>query len=142
MCATTTLVCRVKRVAFVVDDRKYGGLWPRVKKEFYEHDESRYGRLDLGDPAGAPAEWLARAARLFRDVAARADGLRDGSPAVRDTHVFDFMADQLEEAFAQLCRLGASQLPDPPGLGQPSPNRRTLADLQRACNIPVRDTMA
>jgi tRNA(Arg) A34 adenosine deaminase TadA len=137
MCATTTLVCRVKRVAFVVNDRKYGGLWPRVKQEFYANDESRYGRLDLGDPADARAGWIRRAAELYRDVVARADALRDGAPAVRDTHVFDSMAQQLAEAFEQLCRLDATQLPDPPGLGQPSPNPRTLADLQRACNIAV-----
>jgi tRNA(Arg) A34 adenosine deaminase TadA len=143
MCATTALVCRMARVAYIVNDTKYGGLWERVKETFYAGDVSEYGQLNLVGAAAAPASaWLSHAAELHRRVLTRADALRASTPAVRDTHVFDFLGDELADAFAILLALSPADLAAHPVLGGPSPNRRTLRDLQRACNIPLASALA
>ena len=47
MCATTILVCRVKRTVFLLQDHTYGGAWTIIKKTFYDKYNLTYGQLDL-----------------------------------------------------------------------------------------------
>ena len=47
MCATTILVCRVKRAVFLLQDHTYGGAWITIKKTFYDKYDLSYGQSDL-----------------------------------------------------------------------------------------------
>src|SRR6266478_8619606 len=49
MCATTILVCRVKRTVFLLQDTTYGGAWITIKKTFYDRYNLTYGQLDLSN---------------------------------------------------------------------------------------------
>lgn len=47
MCASSLLVCRMKRVVFLIPDQKYGGAWQVLKAKFYATDESQYSQLAI-----------------------------------------------------------------------------------------------
>src|SRR6516162_4229005 len=47
MCATTILVCRVKRTVFLLRDQTFGGAWTIIKEKFYDRFKLTYGQLDL-----------------------------------------------------------------------------------------------
>src|SRR6516164_8278394 len=53
MCATTILVCRVKRTVFLLQDKTYGGVWVSAKVQYYKKYDLSYGQLNLSD-AGSP----------------------------------------------------------------------------------------
>src|SRR5262245_57075002 len=53
MCATTILVCRVKRTVFLLQDTTYGGVWISAKNQYYQKNHLKYGQLNLSD-AGSP----------------------------------------------------------------------------------------
>jgi tRNA(Arg) A34 adenosine deaminase TadA len=49
MCATTILVCRVKRTVFLLRDTTYGGVWISAKDQYYKKYNLTYGQLSLSD---------------------------------------------------------------------------------------------
>src|SRR5499427_7014041 len=46
MCATTILVCRVKRTVFLLQDTTFGGAWVSAKNQFYNKNILIYGELN------------------------------------------------------------------------------------------------
>jgi tRNA(Arg) A34 adenosine deaminase TadA len=131
MCATTLLVCRVKRLVFVVPDRVYGGIWHHAKEKYYPKYELRYDALALD---GIGVAWLREAAALHATVLEDAEKLR--AAGVRDTHLFDRMPDVLRRAAAMLARVLPSDVSQEAGSIAPEGrNVRTLSQLQAACGL-------
>lgn len=125
MCASTALVCRVKRVVFLLPDQKYGGAWAMLKPKFYAADESQYGQFDV---AGHGSGFADRVGALYARVLAKADELR--GKGVRDTHLLDYCRDELGEAFEML-RVATRTGLDSVAVGDER-NALTLSGLQRA----------
>lgn len=129
MCASTLLVCRMKRVVFLLADQKYGGAWQLLKTKYYAADESQYSQLTL---SGAGSPFADRVGDLFSRVVAKTDELRKKN--VRDTHLLDFCRDELGEAFELLLGTKSSDLASV--AAGDSRNSTTLAGLQKALNMP------
>jgi tRNA(Arg) A34 adenosine deaminase TadA len=127
MCATTLLVCRVKRVVYVLPDRTYGGAWQLIKDRFYSKYELSYGPPVL---EGSEAPIPTRVAPLYHEILRQADALRQAK--VIDTHLFDGLRPLLESAFGMLTGLRERDLL----VTTPtSPNRETLVGIRLACNL-------
>jgi tRNA(Arg) A34 adenosine deaminase TadA len=47
MCSSSSLVSRMKRLVYLINDTKYGNAWPMIKDEFYSGDEAVYSELCL-----------------------------------------------------------------------------------------------
>jgi len=130
MCATTILVCRVKRTVFLLQDTTYGGVWVSAKNQYYQKNHLKYGQLNLSD-AGSP--FIMRVHELHQMMSKRVEGLRDDK--VIDTLIFDHLIEDLQTGFKMLCQAGHDELMTKGDNN--ATNRRTLDDLRRMCNIPT-----
>ena len=130
MCATTILVCRVKRTVFLLQDSTYGGVWISAKNQYYQKNHLKYGQLNLSD-AGSP--FIKHVHELHQMMSKRVEGIRDDK--VIDTLIFDHLIEDLQRGFKMLCRASPEDLAT---VGDHNArNRRTFDDLRRMCNIPT-----
>jgi tRNA(Arg) A34 adenosine deaminase TadA len=130
MCATTILVCRVKRTVFLLQDTTYGGVWISAKNQYYQKNHLKYGQLNLSD-AGSP--FIMRVHELHQMMSNRVEGIRNDK--VIDTLIFDHLIEDLQRGFKMLCRASPEDLAT---VGDHNArNRRTFDDLRRMCNIPT-----
>ena len=129
MCASSLLVCRMKRIVFLIPDQKYGGAWQMLKAKFYASDESQYSQLAI---AGKGSEFADRAGELYSRMLNKIDELRKQN--VRDTHFLDFLRDELDEAFQMLLNTKSTDLSSVSGGDMR--NGLTLSGLQKALNMP------
>jgi len=130
MCATTILVCRVKRTVFLLQDSTYGGVWISAKNQYYQKNHLKYGQLNLSD-AGSP--FIMHVHELHQMMSKRVEGIRDDK--VIDTLIFDHLIEDLQRGFKMLCRASPEDLAT---VGDHNArNRRTFDDLRRMCNIPT-----
>ena len=130
MCATTILVCRVKRAVFLLQDHTYGGAWITIKKTFYDKYDLTYGQLDLSN---AKSALIRRAHDINKTISEKVEKLH--SQNVVDTLFFDHLASDLEAAFRFFCGVSVSDLATKGAHN--TANARTLEDLKRVCNIPT-----
>jgi tRNA(Arg) A34 adenosine deaminase TadA len=65
MCATTILVCRVKRTVFLLQDTTYGGVWVSAKNQYYKKDKLTYGQLSL---SGTSSPFILRVRDLHQTL--------------------------------------------------------------------------
>jgi tRNA(Arg) A34 adenosine deaminase TadA len=130
MCATTILVCRVKRTVFVLQDTAFGGAWISIKKQYYDKYNLTYGKLDL---AAAPSPFIQHAQEISDRISKKVEFLHEEK--VIDTLIFDHLVGELKAAFEFFCGVTAKDLVTQ-GLRNAA-NTRTLRDLKQACNIPT-----
>jgi tRNA(Arg) A34 adenosine deaminase TadA len=130
MCATTILVCRVKRTVFLLGDTTFGGAWVSVKNQFYNKNSLIYGQLNLSD-AGSP--FISRVRDFHQAMSRRVEDVRKDK--VIDTLIFDHLIGDLQTGFKMLCQAGPEELMTKGDHN--ATNRRTLDDLRRMCNIPT-----
>jgi tRNA(Arg) A34 adenosine deaminase TadA len=130
MCATTILVCRVKRTVFLLQDTTYGGVWISAKNQYYQKNHLKYGQLNLSD-AGSP--FFMRVHELHQMMSKRVEGIRDDK--VIDTLIFDHLIEDLQAAFKLFCQVTHDDLAT--NGDHNATNRRTLDDLRGMCNIPT-----
>lgn len=129
MCATTILVCRVKRTVFLLKDHKFGGAWTTIKESFYAENKLTYGQLDLSYDKSA----LIRQAReIDHAMGQKVEELH--KEKIPDTLFFDHLTDELNTGFQLFCSVTDRDLATKGALHET--NARTLRDLKRACNIP------
>src|SRR5882757_2147026 len=84
MCATTILVCRVKRTVFLLQDTTYGGVWVTAKNQYYKKYNLIYGQLTLSD---ASSPFISRVRDLHQTMSRRVEGVRKDK--MIDTLIFD-----------------------------------------------------
>jgi hypothetical protein len=130
MCATTILVCRVKRAVFLLQDHSYGGAWITIKKTFYDKYDLSYGQLDLSK---ATSPLIERAHDINSTIGQKVEALHGQN--VVDTLFFDHLAGDLQVAFQFFCGITVGDLATKGA--QNTANSRTLTDLKRVCNIPA-----
>jgi tRNA(Arg) A34 adenosine deaminase TadA len=130
MCATTILVCRVKRTVFILQDQTFGGAWISIKKQYYDRYNLTYGQLDL---SAAPSP-LIRQAREISNLISKKAGVLHQEKVV-DTLIFDHFVNELKTAFEFFCGVAATDLITRGPCN--AANARTLRDLKQACNIPA-----
>jgi tRNA(Arg) A34 adenosine deaminase TadA len=130
MCATTILVCRVKRTVFLLKDTTYGGVWVSAKDQYYRKYNLRYGQLNLSD---ASSPFISRVRDLHQDMSESVERARKDK--VIDTLIFDHLIGDLQTGFNLFCRLTPDDLATRGDYN--ATNRRTLDDLRRMSNIPT-----
>jgi tRNA(Arg) A34 adenosine deaminase TadA len=130
MCATTILVCRVKRTVFLLQDTTYGGVWVSAKNQYYKKYHLTYGQLDLSD---AGSLFITRAHELHKRMSKRVERIRNHK--VVDTLIFDHLIEDLQAGFKMLCQANPEDLMTKDDHN--AANRRTLDDLRRVSNIPT-----
>jgi tRNA(Arg) A34 adenosine deaminase TadA len=130
MCATTILVCRVKRTVFLLRDTTFGGAWVSVKNQFYNKNSLIYGQLNLSD---AGSTFISRVRDFHQAMSRRVEDVRKDK--VIDTLIFDHLIEDLQTGFKMLCQAGPEELMTKGDHN--AMNRRTLDDLRRMCNIPT-----
>jgi tRNA(Arg) A34 adenosine deaminase TadA len=133
MCATTILVCRVKRTVFLLQDTTFGGEWVNAKNQYYKKYNLSYGQLNLSDVS---SPLLARVRDLHQTMSRRVEGVRNGK--VIDTLIFDHLMEELQTAFKLFCQLTTDDLTTRGDHN--ATNKRTFDDLRRMCNVPTRPT--
>ena len=135
MCATTILVCRVKRTVFLLRDQTFGGAWISIKKQFYDKYNLIYGQLDL---SSANSSLIQHAQEINNEIARKVAHLHKQN--VIDTLIFDHLVGDLQAAFEFFCGVVSDDLATQGAHN--IANMRTLSDLKRACNIPNTMTKA
>ncbi|MHC1699236.1 MAG: hypothetical protein AB9919_14455 [Geobacteraceae bacterium] len=130
MCATTLLVCRMKRTTFVLRDGKYGGTWQLIKDKCYPKDEAIYGQLCIVTGISSVAD---RVAGMFMKLIAKTDMAR--TQGLRDTHLLDLCRDEAVEAFDMLRQIKSSDLVSV--ANGDMRNANTLTGLQKVLGIAV-----
>ena len=130
MCATTILVCRVKRTVFLLQDTTYGGVWISAKDQYYKKYNLEYGQLNLSD---ASSPFIFRVRDLHEAMSKNVERVRKHK--VIDTLIFDHLNEDLQTAFKLFCQLTHDDLATQGDHNMT--NRRTLEDIKRMCNIPA-----
>jgi len=130
MCATTILVCRVKRTVFLLQDTTYGGVWISAKNQYYQKYRLTYGQLSLSD---ASSPFITRVRDLHLTMSRRVEAIRKDK--VIDTLIFDHLVEHLQTAFKLLSQATPDDLATEEDHNEA--NRRTFDDLRRMCNIPA-----
>jgi tRNA(Arg) A34 adenosine deaminase TadA len=130
MCATTILVCRVKRTVFLLQDTTFGGAWVSTKNQFYKKYNLTYGQLNLSD---ASSPFIMRVRDLHQTMSRRVEGIRNGK--VIDTLIFDHLIEDLQTGFKLFCQVTPDDLTTRGDHN--ATNRRTFDDLRRMCNVPT-----
>ena len=130
MCATTILVCRVKRTVFLLKDHTFGGAWLTIKKSFYDKYSLTYGQIDL---SALKSPIIDRARTINAAIQQKVEALHD--QGIPDTLFFDHLYPELQSAFQLLCAVGIDDLATKGN--QNTMNARTLGDLKHMCNIPT-----
>jgi tRNA(Arg) A34 adenosine deaminase TadA len=133
MCATTILVCRVKRTVFLLQDTTYGGVWVSAKNQYYKKYNLTYEQLNLSD---ATSPFILRVRDLHKRMSRRVEGVRKDK--VIDTLIFDHLIDDLQTAFKLFCQLTPDDLTTRGDHNKT--NRRSFEDLRRMCNVPAAPT--
>src|SRR5262249_52498631 len=105
MCATTILVCRVKRTVFLLQDTTYGGVWVSAKNQYYNKYNLTYGQLNLSN---ANSPFVARVRDLHQAMSKRVEDIRKDK--VIDTLIFDHLVEDLAAAFKLLCQVSPDDL--------------------------------
>jgi tRNA(Arg) A34 adenosine deaminase TadA len=129
MCATTILVCRVKRTVFLLRDQTFGGAWTIIKEKFYDRFKLTYGQLDL---SYAKSPLIQRAHEINHAMGQKVEELH--KEKVPDTLFFDHLTEDLRAGFQFFCGVTDRNLATKGAFN--SANARTLRDLKRLCNIP------
>ncbi|MFM9962113.1 MAG: hypothetical protein ACKV2Q_12905 [Planctomycetaceae bacterium] len=123
-CATTSLVCYVKRVAYVFPDKKFEGVYELMKEKYFTKRDSIKQPTFIDKNA---AGFIGEASNLIADLRDKVHRLEaDGTDLVR---TLDRSRDFLEKASTLLATLRVDALfttGDELKL-----NSRTLTDLQR-----------
>ena len=130
MCATTILVCRVKRTVFLLQDTTYGGVWVSAKDQYYKKYDLKYGQLNLSD---ASSPFISRVRDLHQAMSKNVERVRKDK--VIDTLIFDHLIEDLQTAFKLFCQLTPDDLATQGDHNKT--NRRTLEDIKRMYNIPA-----
>lgn len=129
MCASTLLVARMKRVVFILSDKKYGGAWEYLKDRFYPKYELSYGPLEL--EAGV-SDFVDDVRRIHDSLMIEAATLRQ--KGIRDTHLLDHCR-ALADMAANLLRETKESDLETTG-DDHKRNAKLLADVKAACNFP------
>jgi tRNA(Arg) A34 adenosine deaminase TadA len=129
MCATTILVCRVKRTVFLLQDHTYGGAWTIIKEKFYDRYKLTYSHLDL---SYTKSPLIQRAHKIGGSIGQKVEALHKRN--VVDTLFFDYLTEDLQSGFQLFCGVTDRDLTTS-GAARDA-NARTLSDLKRLCNIP------
>src|SRR5882757_8579662 len=74
MCATTILVCRVKRTVFLLQDTTFGGAWVSTKSQYYAKYQLTYGQLNLSD---VTSPFIARVRGVHQTMSKRVEDIRN-----------------------------------------------------------------
>src|SRR5205807_9356292 len=131
MCATTILVCRVKRTVFLLQDTTFGGAWVSTKNQFYKKYNLTYGQLALSD-ASSPS--IMRVRDLHQTMSRRVERVRKDKAI--DTLIFDHLIEDLQTGFKLFCQVTPDDLTTRGDHN--TANTRTFDDLRRICNVPIR----
>jgi tRNA(Arg) A34 adenosine deaminase TadA len=133
MCAATLCVCRMKRVAYLVPDMKFGGSWDGrltggkgLKDTYYAQYDLQYGQPN---PAGS-GTICRKAGFMYAALLAKIGVLR--AAKVLDTLFFDELHDELKAAFGHFWSISEGDL-STQGTDRDK-NLRTLLDLRKLCN--------
>jgi tRNA(Arg) A34 adenosine deaminase TadA len=130
MCATTILVCRVKRTVFLLQDTTFGGAWISAKDQYYKKYHLSYGQLNLSN---ASSPFVLRVRDLHQAMTRRVESVRNQK--VIDTLLFDHLIEELQTGFKLFCQLTPDDLTTRGD--HKARNQRTLDDLRRMCNVPT-----
>ena len=82
MCATTILVCRVKRTVFLLRDHTFGGAWTIIKDKFYDRFKLTYGQLDL---SYAKSPLIQRAHEIYNAMGQKVEALHKDKVPIRSS---------------------------------------------------------
>lgn len=144
MCTSTLLVCRMKRVVFILPDRVYGGAWPDLTNHcpahnncpglytrYYSRYAACYEQLNID---GTCSALTGKAAAQYKSLLAKVDDIYQAFADMPATLLLDYCRDQLVEAAGTLRTTHESDL------ATTGPdfvlNARLLSDMKRACNFP------
>jgi tRNA(Arg) A34 adenosine deaminase TadA len=128
MCATTLLVCYMKRIVYLFEDSKFEAVYEEMRKYFGKRESVKEPLMLVGesDPSA-----LGKAAKLIGQLREKIKAMEAGGRPLVLT--LDLCHDDLRQAAELLIATDESQLvttgPDR------IRNARTLQDIKRLCNI-------
>lgn len=128
-CAVTLLVCYMKRIAFLFDDKKFDGVYKHMGDNYFKGRQSCKGPLALVAETGDNP--LAQGARLITALRAKVKQLEEGGVPLVLT--LDACFDDLAAATALLLQVTPAHLATE---GQErAANELTLAGIRKLCRL-------
>jgi hypothetical protein len=128
MCAVTLLVCYMKRIAYLFDNRQFAMVYDDMRKYFR-------GRESIKEPLGLLEDGddhpLRKGSRLIQETREKVKHLEESGTPLMTT--LDQCRDELQQAALLLIETDSDHLIT---LGEERErNLRTLHDIKRVCNI-------
>ncbi len=126
-CAVTLLVCYMKRIAYLFDDKKFDGVYEKMR-EYFRNRESVKEPIALKPGTGNP---IADGARLIEDLRSTVKALEEsGTPLVM---TLDNQVTALQKAATIFASIRPEHLETVNG--ERDRNLKTLLDVKRLCNL-------
>ncbi len=123
-CATTSLVCYMKRIAYLFEDKKFNGVYELMKEKYFTKRDSIKQPTVTNEMAGG---FIGSASKLLLGLRRKVHDLEGSGTDLVQT--LDQCRDDLAQASTLLAEVNANSLTTTGKEGDC--NRRTLTDLQR-----------
>lgn len=133
-CAVTLLVCYMKRIAFLFDDKKFDGVYEKMRDYFRNRESIKEPLSLVSSPASDAAllsSPLAAGANLITDLRAKVKALEESG--VQLVMTLDSQQEDLVQAAELLAAIKPEHLTTTGA--ERDKNLRTLSDIKHICNI-------
>ena len=130
MCASTLLVTRMRRTAFLIEDAKFKGAWDKLKADYFANDPLDHGEVKL-EKGVSP--WVGQVEVMLTAMRAKAEQLR--LHGIKDIHFFDHFYEEGKQASELLLKTTAADLVS---TGDDlARSKRTLQSIKQICRLPA-----
>lgn len=134
-CAVTLLVCYMKRIAFLFEDKKFDGVYEKMREYFRNRESLKEPMALVESPAPAEGQAngnpLLEGARLIRDLRERVKAKEEAGTALVMT--LDGEHEALGQASGLFLRIGPEHLTTEGN--ERERNLRTLSDIRGMLNL-------
>ncbi|HEY5746106.1 MAG TPA: nucleoside deaminase [Chryseolinea sp.] len=94
-CASALLVTRMKRIVFLIPDKKFGTAYQKLKTDYYSSYDTKYEQLTiLPHPE---SELTKRASAIHIELLKKVEEIKTAKPTLYDTLLLDLMPDILKK---------------------------------------------
>lgn len=96
-CSSALLVNRMKRIVYVIPDKKFGSAYGKLKTDYYPNYDTRYDQFML--EGHDESKIVSFAKELLVKLHTQIDTIKREQPSVYDTLLLDSLAGLLKEAY-------------------------------------------
>lgn len=86
-CTTALFVSRMKRIVYIIPDKKFGGAFPLLKEKYWDKSNAQYEQLHF--PKETNSKIVSFAAKKYSELLANVENTKKENPKYSDAYLLD-----------------------------------------------------